>query len=91
MSDITFGELPGPAYRARNTRHADDAVELREHPGQWGHVSTHATRGSAASIAHLISKGALTAYAPEGTYEATSRTVNGEFRVYARYVGEVTT
>ena len=45
------------------------------------------TQGKASHTAMNIKRGLL-AGMPIGEFEAVSRTVDNEFRVYARYVGE---
>lgn len=45
---------------------------------------------SAGGMAYGIRQAKLQAYAPAGTFEARARTVDGEHRVYARFVGEPT-
>jgi hypothetical protein len=84
---VTFEPLPDGA-----TRHGINtaiAAKLRDRPGEWAHINTYTTPGSAASCAQQINSGRLAAYAPAGSFEAKSRTVDGERRVYARYVGPV--
>ncbi len=44
-------------------------------------------RGDAATAAYQIRKGILAAFRPAGAYEAKSRTRDGRYYVYARYVG----
>lgn len=83
---ITFEPLPAPQKR-RWGINTTIAATLREHPGEWAHIDTKGTRGSAISTAYAIRNGRLRAYTPTGHYEATARTINGEFRVYARYTG----
>ncbi|AGP56839.1 hypothetical protein [Streptomyces rapamycinicus] len=63
------------------------AEELRARPDEWAVVQRKATTTRAASAAQAIRSGKLRAYAPPGSFEAKSRTVGGEHRVYARYLG----
>ncbi len=56
------------------------AAQLRERPGQWALISES---GDPTFVAR-INKG-VSWWAPEGAYEATSRTVDGKMHVYARY------
>lgn len=86
---ITFEPLPPNANHKRTTyvrRHAAIAGLLRERPGDWARILTLPANNSAAAMAYAITAGKLTAY-PFGSFEAKSRTVDGESRVYARYVG----
>ncbi|MFC8945943.1 hypothetical protein [Streptomyces rochei] len=83
---VTFEALP-TSSSARGA-HQAIATQLRARPGQWAHVLTPPASGTATSMAYVIRAAKLTAYAPAGTFEAHARTVNGEHRVYARYVGD---
>lgn len=60
---------------------------LRGRPGEWAHVETKSNARLAAQTANCISKGVYAAM-PQGQFEAVSRAVDGEARVYARYIGE---
>ncbi|MGW5852128.1 hypothetical protein ACWFQ8_29980 [Streptomyces sp. NPDC055254] len=84
---ISFEPLPQATAKGQWGINAAIATQLRTKPGQWAHIDSKSTRASAASTAYAVRNGHLNAYAPAGTFEATSRTVNGEYRVYARYVG----
>ncbi|GAU66688.1 hypothetical protein SSP35_03_03360 [Streptomyces sp. NBRC 110611] len=63
------------------------ARQLRERPGEWAVVRRTETSDQAGAAAQAIRDGRLRAYRPTGAFEATARTVVGEHRVYARYVG----
>lgn len=67
---------------------ADTVRQLQERHGEWAIVHTPATRASAYAAAYQIRRGVLANFRPSGTYEAVGRTVDGEYRVYARFVGE---
>lgn len=86
---ITFEPLPKNNWKGRGPRgkHAAIAAQLRERPGDWAHILTLPATNSANSMAYAIRNGNLGAYTPAGAYEAKSRTIDGERRVYARYVG----
>lgn len=89
MDEIKWEEPPkrqGGTYG----KNAQIAEQLRERPETWALVASYAHSGSAASIAHQVRRGTLNAYRPRGSFEAVTRTVDGEHRVYARYVGEGT-
>ncbi|MFF5471067.1 hypothetical protein [Streptomyces achromogenes] len=69
-------------------KHAEIAARLKSRPGQWAVVGTYKSTSIAASMARSIRAGVnMSAYTPAGTFEAKARTVVGEHRVYARYVG----
>lgn len=82
MPEVVFEEPP----RTR-VQHAIVVAALRERPGEWARVGVYATPGSAHSLARQIKRATLNAWAPAGAFEAVGRTVKGEHRVYARYVG----
>jgi hypothetical protein len=78
---IKFEDPParrgGGAWSPKGT-HEIIAAKLRERPGEWARIQALPSVQSAAGQAH----------APAGSFESKSRTVDGESRVYARYVGE---
>jgi len=85
---IRFEPLPvSGGSQVRGVSHEVIAEQLRERPREWAHVLTYPTRESASTVAYSIRNGHRSAWAPAGAFEAKSRTVNGEYRVYARYVG----
>lgn len=96
--EITF-EDPPPNGREARASHAIVAAQLREKPGQWALVDRRSTARNAASTAYAIAHArGMRHYAPEGAFEAMSRTVHiknpdgtrrTEYRVYSRYVGGV--
>lgn len=82
-------EAPPLANRAPRGRAVEKEVpaQLRAHPGEWAIIHTAQTRVGAYAMAHQIRTGILASYRPKGHFEALGRTVDGEFRVYARFVG----
>ncbi len=60
------------------------AADLQERPGKWGRVAVCASGTIAASTARYVRE---SQYEPlhGGVYEAVSRTVDGEARVYAKF------
>lgn len=64
--------------------HAAIAAALRQRPGEWALIPV---TGVLTGITDHIRRGRLAAYRPAGQYEAVRRHVNGETRVYARFVG----
>lgn len=81
-------EDPPPARGTRQARSRWHriAAELRANPGQWAVVATYPSM-SARSTAVKINAGKVAAMRPAGHWEACTRTVEGETRIYARYVG----
>lgn len=67
------------------------AEELRSQPNRWALVAVCPNSATAGSTARHIRNGHYNAMRELGPFEATSRTVDGEARVYARYVSEVDT
>ena len=86
MSELKF-EAPPSQRRITWGRHHEVARKLKAKPGEWAVVGVYNASNTAASIARQVKRGVLTAYAPAGSFEAMSRTVDGEYRAYARYVG----
>lgn len=64
------------------------AAELRKRPGAWAHVATYGTISVAGNVAYQVRSGKFAGVQPAGSVEAVSRAVDGECRVYARYVGD---
>jgi hypothetical protein len=64
------------------------AEALKANPKTWARVGKYRTVNSSASVASHIRGGLLTAYEPAGSFEAVARTVDGEYWVYAKYIGE---
>lgn len=66
------------------------ADQLRARPGEWALLGRYVTGGVARQSAYEI-RNALDPkdqpFAPAGAFEAEARTMFGEHRVYARYVG----
>lgn len=90
-TDIIFEDLPetrqGGGHH-RPSKHHKIAEQLRERPKEWARVHISASRSGADSTAHQIRVAILRAYSPPSAFEAKARTVDGQHRVYARYVGE---
>jgi hypothetical protein len=86
VSGIVQWEAPPPRRGGRV--HDWDAIakELRARPGEWALVAVCTNQTTAASTARYIRDGK---YKPMSAgFDATSRTVDGEARVYARYTGK---
>lgn len=92
MSDFVWEDPPSAArggVRGRVSKWQTEADELRNRSKEWALLSIKQTRGAATSMANDIDNGILHAFKPAGSFEATTRTVGSEYRVYARYVGEM--
>ncbi|MGW2169168.1 hypothetical protein ACWC1C_01395 [Streptomyces sp. NPDC001705] len=85
MSEFRFEDPPPPRH-GRHGEHIEAAQKLREKPGQWAIVTTCVNAGSSSSMARAIRVGARAAWKPAGDFDAVARRVDGEYRVYARYL-----
>lgn len=64
-------------------------AELKTRPGEWAHVATYQSSNAAAVVTYQInSRIKHPRLLALGAFEAKARTVDGDHRVYARYVGE---
>jgi hypothetical protein len=78
-----------PAKTGRGGKYADFAQALRENEGRWAILATFqaAEKKSGWSKSNIINAGKLIDFRDdEGRFEAVCRTVNGETRVYVRYL-----
>jgi hypothetical protein len=82
-------ESPVPRKYVPNTSTVlnDEARELRAHPHEWAVIRDYDNQRAANVFAWAVRKGQRAVFRPAGSFEATTRTVNGVTRVYARYVG----
>lgn len=87
MSELKWEEPPVRRTRQGSGKHAGIAAQLRAKPGEWAIIDLFDESARAAAMAYVIKTAKLRAYAPAGAYEAKGRTVDGEHRVYARFVG----
>lgn len=91
MSKIKVAFEGPPPRGTTNWRQAGEheavAEKLRAQPGEWAKVDKRENPRSSGNAAHAIRRGLIKAYQPSGTFEAKARKVDGEYRVYARYVG----
>lgn len=86
MSELTWEE---PPVKGRNRNNWDAiAASLKANPNRWAVVAENVSASTGTHIRH----GRLTAFAPEGTFEARvagAKAENGgrADKIYARYVG----
>lgn len=73
--------MPKPPVMARF------AQELKKNMGEWALLGRCKAPNSARQRAYIIRTGEQAGYEPAGSFEAEARTIFGEYRVYARYVG----
>jgi hypothetical protein len=87
MPDIVWEDPPeGRGPETRLTKWAIIGAALRSRPGEWALVEVKPSAAIASSVARNIRLGLVRVGQP-GEFDATSRNIDGEFRVYARYVG----
>ena len=86
MSGVIRWEEPPRQTQGPVHNWAAIAAALQARPGEWALIAVCETRATAGTTAKYVRE---SFYEPlkTGQYEAKSRTVDGEFRVYARYVG----
>lgn len=65
----------------------EEAAQLRARSGSWARIGVKPTSHQAGNLAADIRSGRLGVFAPAGSFEAVARHVDGEYRVYARFVG----
>lgn len=92
MNDhITWAEPP-EAKAGRRRRSPDESLKiataLSDHPGRWALVKTCGSRSGSQTWAANIKFGRDAAFLPAGTFEATVRNVDGQYRVFARRIPE---
>lgn len=87
MNEIKWEDPPADA---RRNDWAPIAAELRAHPMKWAMIAARKTIGPASDISEKVKGARPTSpkfFQPPGSFEAVTRKVDGEYRVYARYVG----
>lgn len=63
------------------------AAELTRRPGEWARVAVLDCALAAGQYAIRVRNGSIEALAPYGRFDAKTRTVQGERRLYVRYLG----
>lgn len=86
MTGIVWEEPPA-ALRGSTAQIAAFAAALRERPGEWALYPRAISATSMGSIGTRIKAGG-SAFTPAGSFDAVTRVVDGERRLYVRYVGE---
>ena len=84
MSELSGARpAPGRSYH----RHELIAKRLKARTGEWAWIVYSSGKG-ALKAAGCIALGYWEAYAPAGDFEADHRKVDGQWRVYLRYLGD---
>lgn len=96
MTALVWGPPPDPqpishphthsGGRGPTSRWIGIAAQLRSRPGEWAIVHVATIRQTADDYASRISRGLLPATGPRGSFQGASRHVDGQYRVYARYL-----
>lgn len=88
-SDGPKWEDPPPRRRTTEAtqNHKEVADLLKTRPGTWRYILSYSAATTAGSVAQSIRTGHTSAWAPAGSFDAVARTVDGQHRVYARYIG----
>lgn len=86
MDELVWEEPPRVSRGQSRAAFLDIAEKLRANPGVWAMVAKFDRVGRAGSIAGHINRGRYEGITA-GEFEAVSRSVEGEYRVYARFVG----
>ena len=87
MSGLKWESPPEINSRRRPGKWTTIMEALRTRPGEWAHVHTSDSSSKASSMAANIRLGRIGMDTERGGYEAVSRRVGDEWRVYARYIG----
>jgi hypothetical protein len=86
---VRFEEPAHEPFRTVQSRQAF-ADALRARPGEWALLGRYYTHGTANQEAYVVRRASGPKdqpFAPAGSFEAESRTMFGEHRVYVRYAG----
>jgi len=84
-AEIEWSDPPTSSRDNRNWPQIAAALRLR--PNEWAIVEKPATAYQAGQLAANIRRGKVGGVRPDEDFDAMSRKVDGEYRVYARYVG----
>src|SRR3954471_13743324 len=90
-SGIVWEAPPAAARSSRSLPHpqlAAFAAALRSRPGEWALYPRPLSSGSCTVTQQVIKQGQRSKWTPAGTFDATVRTVDGQRRLYVRYIGE---
>lgn len=85
---IKFEDPPPPRRRGKKSPFAEIAQELKASPGQWAVIAKYDKVDRPRAMVVAINSGRYSIWEPAGHFEAVSRLVEGEYCLYARYLGE---
>lgn len=86
MDELEWGDPPRHEGRTYH-RHQQIAKSLRDRKGEWAHVTYNSAR-AATHAASKANRGGILAYTPAGDFEAVYRQIDGEYRMYIRFLGD---
>jgi len=66
----------------------DIAQELRGRPGEWARIEKPYSETGSRKFAYKACTGRIVAFRPAGDFEAVRRFEEGQYFVYARYLGD---
>jgi len=84
MPEIKF---IGPPPTSKKNVQNEIADALKARPGEWAVVRIADSVSKGTSASNYIRAAKSSVYHPAGSFESVYRCVDGEHRVYARYVG----
>lgn len=87
MDELQWGDPPRRDGRRSYHRHELVAKRLKARQGEWAWLVFNSARG-ASNAASTAALGGIPAYEPAGDFEAVHRLVDGEHRMYVRYLGD---
>ena len=85
-AQVSWEEPPPPKKALRD--YSLVAQQLRENPGRWARIDSFPHATAAGRMAYVIRTGRTSYWQEPGDFEAASRAVDGQFYVYARYMGD---
>lgn len=89
MSAVRFEDPPsGPEMDRASYDWTAIAAALKKRPLRWAIIATCTNSNLSAVMARYVRTSTYTPLREAGKFEAVARTVDGEHRVYARWVGE---
>ena len=86
-TELVWEDPPQGSNRTYH-KHGPIAEQLKGRKGAWAKVAVCSSLRMARVMASTIRLAKAKPYEPRGDFEATHRAVDGEFRVYARYLGD---
>jgi hypothetical protein len=86
VTELKFEDPPPPKRAPRGFE--EIAQKLKDSPGKWAVIAVYPDRSGAGSQRMRVTRGLTRPWQPAGDFEATARAIDGEYRLYARYMGD---